>query len=346
MEELLPKDNENIPQFDPGPLAPSAPQGFTPDQMVKCQKCGRANPPTRAQCLYCAAPFPFDERGAELRKPALRPLEAGESGYSNISVRSQYLTPQAYAEAAALLKLSDEQISKIVTATVPLPLARTGSLDEAKLIEARLRQLGISSFIVADADLKLEEQPAVRVRAAEFGELALTLHQVTTNDRWEVAWPNLMMLVHARLTIKSFVSKEQKASGTDNKILDASETQTDEAVLDLYTNDRESAFRITANSFDFSCLGVQKGLLANENFKQLIQSFLQRSPAAVLDESYKSVRNVLELTWPAQQRTESRGWRRERLGKITFGAVTEVSNEQQFSRYSRLRHYLHQRSEI
>jgi hypothetical protein len=85
--------------------------------------------------------------------------------------------------------------------------------------------------------------------------------------------------------------------------------------------------------------------LANDNFKALIQVILDHAPSAVLDDTYKFARHTLDLVWPSEKRTESQGWRRERLGKITFGALTEVSNERQFSRYSRLRHYLRQHPE-
>lgn len=152
------------------------------------------------------------------------------------------------------------------------------------------------------------------------------------------------MLVKGRLTVKSLASTERRGSGRENEIVDATETQTDEAVVEIFTDENRSSFRISANSFDFSCLGASKGLLANENFERLLQLILQYAPTATLDDSYKQVRQLLEFAWPVEKKTESKGWRRERIGKVTYGAVTEVTNQLQFSRYTRLRYYLYRHS--
>jgi hypothetical protein len=342
VEELLPKDNENVPLFDPGPLKPSEPEGFTPDQMIVCKKCNRRSPPTRANCIYCATPFAFEVNAAELRKPILQTVEPGEPGYSNI------VTPGASTEAdtkgvAALLKLGNEQVCKILTSDLPLPIARVSSLDEARLIESRLNDLRVSTFIVADNDLRVEELPSLRVRAAEFDEARLACFQVTTNQSWTIPWTSLRLLVKGRMTVKSLASTERKASGKENEIVDTSETQTDEAVVEIYAAGHQSSFRIAASSFDFSCLGKEKSLLANENFENFLQLMLKRAPSATLDDSYKQVRQLLELVWPLEKRTESKGWRRERIGRVTYGAITQVNNQLQFARYSRLRDYLYQR---
>ena len=345
MEELLPKDNENIPLFDTGPLKPSEPQGFSPDQMIVCEKCGRRNPPTRVNCLYCAAPFVFDVKTAELRTPTLQPVEAGNFGYNNILIPDASIDSDI-AKVASLLKMTEEQLIRILGSELPLPIARVSSFDEARLIEARLQELGLSTFIVGDNDLKVEDLPPVRVRSAELEEAKLTLHQVTTNQSWVIPWSNLQMLVKGRLTVKSLASTERKGSGKENEIVDASETQTDEAVVEILADENQSSFRISANGFDFSCLGASKGLLANENFERLLQMILQYAPSTNLDDSYKQVRQPLEFVWPVEKKTESKGWRRERIGKVTYGAVTEVSNQLQFSRYARLRYYLYRKQQM
>ena len=342
----MPKDNEKIPQFDPGPLKPSEPQGFAPHEMVVCEKCNRSNPPTRANCLYCAFPFAFDATATDLRRPSLRPMEDGELGYCNVVIPAAPVNYDVVAEVGSLLKLPNEPITKILGGTLPLPLTRIASFDEAKLIETRLQQLNISTFIIADRDLRVDEDRPVRVRAAEFSDDSLTLYQVTTDEHWEIPWADITLLVTARLTIKNLVSSERRASRGDTEIVDATETQTDEAVVEIYVHSRQSSFRIAANGFDFSCLGKRKQLLVNENFQQLLKLVLERAPSAKLDDSYKSARAALEQVWPTERRTESQGWRRAGLGKMTFGSVTQVSNDKQFSRYSRFRHYLLQHPQL
>jgi len=67
---------------------------------------------------------------------------------------------------------------------------------------------------------------------------------------------------------------------------------------------------------------------------------VEKAVNARFDDSYQRVRNLLELVWTTQPETQSSGWRRERPGKLSVGVATTRSNETQFSRYSRLLHYL------
>jgi hypothetical protein len=110
-------------------------------------------------------------------------------------------------------------------------------------------------------------------------------------------------------------------------------------VVDLYTRKEATPYRLAANSFDFSCLGDSKGLLAGENLACLLQCLREHCPHAQYDESFNSVRKALEPVWPMEQQNESSGWRRERPGKYSIGTVTELNNEMQFLRYSRLRYH-------
>ena len=48
----------------------------------------------------------------------------------------------------------------------------------------------------------------------------------------------------------------------------------------------------------------------------------------------------------SERHTGSRGLRRERPGKYNIEAVTQTSNENQYTRYSRLRRLLSQRARL
>jgi hypothetical protein len=111
-------------------------------------------------------------------------------------------------------------------------------------------------------------------------------------------------------------------------------------VFELHSSSLSNSYRFSANSFDFSCLGKTKSLLAAENLTTLLNLFCENAPTAERDDSYNLVRKALEAVWPSQQQNESSGWRRERPGKYILGNTTETSNEAQFLRYSRLRKYL------
>ena len=100
----MPKDNENIRLPLLGPVEPSEPHGFTAEQMIRCDECLRANPPTRINCLYCSVPLPMTEASARLRKPILRKPEKHQLGYNTILLpKEQTFSAEAIAEAAALV---------------------------------------------------------------------------------------------------------------------------------------------------------------------------------------------------------------------------------------------------
>ncbi|HYU97410.1 MAG TPA: hypothetical protein VE977_01155, partial [Pyrinomonadaceae bacterium] len=167
------KDNENVPlpnwtTDEPQDLTPAP---FAPNQMVRCDECLRANPPTRVNCLYCAALLPRNETTANLQKPALRPLEKWEQGYNNILLPpAANLNPADLADAADLLRLRPDDLSRILTSETPLPLARAATIDEAQLVQRRLSLLGIGSTIMPDAEPGTDGSGVVKVRALEIDE--------------------------------------------------------------------------------------------------------------------------------------------------------------------------------
>jgi len=250
------------------------------------------------------------------------------------------LTAEALQQVGDLLKLNTDDLERILAAGVPLPLARTANQAEAALVQGRLEVVRIQTRVVSDRELGLEDQLPLRARAALFDPEALTLYQLAGDEGVNIPWAELSLLVSGRLLVKQVEVKEQMGGRANAQILDARELFNDEAVLDLYCGAQVRSCRIFASSFDFSCLGQQKSLLAAENFTLLLAVIREHAADAEYDDSYNSLRSTLSPVWPAEQQIESRGWRRERAGKYCVGAVIESSNEAQFSRYSRLRYYL------
>jgi len=337
----LPKDNENIPFL--GPVEPSEPQGFSAEQMIRCEECLRANPPTRVSCLYCVAPLPLTEAAAQLRKPVLRPPEKHQLGYNNILLpQEQALSPDLVAEAATLLKLTPENLQEILSQDIPLPVARTVSREEAELVGIRLQDLGLRSLTLGDEDLGLSDNSIKRVRSMSFDDTYLSVHQAGAAEETTISWDDIVLVLPGRLFETRLEIKERKTSKTENEILDSSEFFRDEAVIDFYTSRHSFTWRVHANGFDFSCLEKEKALVANENIARLQRLVIEKAVKATFDNSYQRVRNLLELAWTMQPETQSSGWRRERPGKLSVGMATTRSNEGQFTRYSRLRHYFDQ----
>lgn len=309
--------------------------------MVRCEECLRANPPTRVNCLYCAAVLPADEATVHLQKPTLRPLEKWEQGYNNILWPPPANPPEAgLIEAAALLRLTTTDLARILEFGMPLPVARAATLDEALLVQRRLETLGIGTRIVPDAELGAEETATTKVRAIEIDETGIRAFQTPETPAIHIQWSDFELLVAGRLITRRVELKEQKGALSENSIVDSSEFFTDEPVFELHTKGVSTPYRFSAKSFDFTCLGKAKGLLAGENLATLLKRFCENAPNAELDESYNLVRKGLEVVWPSQQQNESSGLRRERPGKYSVESATEMSNENQFLRYSGLRRYL------
>ena len=346
-------DPASTPALD-GPIS-SEPKPFAPDQMVRCEECLRANAPTRVNCLYCGAALPVNEALVNLQKPSLRPLEKWEQGYNNIILPSsanalprnqeQAETPVfnlndgELAQAADLLRLAVPDLARILSLGLPLPLARASTTDESQLIQRRLGRLRIDTVIVPDADLGVAENPALKIRALDLGPSSLVAYQSPDIQGVTVPWSSLKLLVSGRLVVKRIELREQKTARAENRILDSNEFFADESAMELYVAGEPTPYRIAANSFDFSCLGEGKRFVAGENLLALVELLRARAPQLECDDSYNSARKALESVWPSQQQVEAGGWRRDRPGKYSVGSATEVSNEQQFSRYSRLRHY-------
>jgi len=314
--------------------------------MVRCEECLRANPPTRLNCLYCAASLPTHERTSDFLRPSLKPVQSWTLGYNNIFLPDgTEIQPQSLREAAHLLKLSIENLRKLVSNTMPLPLARTDTREESELIDRKLKAVGFATAIVSDAELGIRESPAIRLRSVRIDENGLTPKLIGETDESTIPWDRLVLIVTGRLSRKRVELQERKAGRGQNEIEHADQFFADEAIADLYFQNPDFKFRIFANGFDFSGLDGKK-LVVAENFSILMGLLRENATNAEYDEAYNSCRQSLEIVWPCEQLTESLGWRRERPGKITVGAVTETSNEDQFTRYSRLRYILGDQRQI
>jgi hypothetical protein len=340
LEELLPKDNETIHLPLDGPLTPSEPTGFAPEEMIRCEECLRANPPTRFACLYCDSPLPLNESTAHLRKPILRTPEKHQLGFNCILIQTNSgpSNGDSLSKAAELLKLKVESLENIIALKAPMPLARTASREEAELVNERLRELGFETVQLSDDDLG-KDDTVVRVRSVHIDDNSLSLQQAGNQTSIALSWDDLRLIVSGRLVVQKVEVTERVSLRPETEILDTSEFFSDEPVLDLYSSTHDRTWRIGTNNFDFSCLHDQKSFVAGENLSKLLALICSRCPSVQHDSAYNELRNTLQLVWPTEQETESRGWRRERPGKYSLGAVTANTNRSQFTRYSRLRRY-------
>lgn len=340
MEDLLPKDNEKIALAEFDLISPSQLQPFPADQMVHCETCSRLNPPTRINCIYCGVVLPTTQTSAQIQKPALRRLEQWEHGFNTILIppTGHHLSSEALTEASNLLKLSAGDLERILSKDVALPVARAASEVEADLITRRLAALGLATLTLPDAQL-IDSERMVRIRSAALEDDRLTSSQVSGAASADIVFSRIILLVLGRLFVRRVEVKERKSRRSENEIVNASEFFSDVAILDIHCDGQRGSWRIEANNFDFSLLGSRKRLVAGENLKALITLIQEHAPQAELDDSYNSLRQTLEPVWPSEQRTEAIGWQRQRPGKYSTSGATESNNENQFTRFSRLRYY-------
>ena len=177
----------------------------------------------------------------------------------------------------------------------------------------------------------------MRVRSLALDQNGFTIIQSAASDTNSFAWSDVVLIVNGRLLQKTVELTERKSRKSENEIVNTSEFHSDEAVIDLYMKDSLQTWRIVATGFDFSCLQIEKTLMANENIVRLLRVLTQNCPNAKVDDSYRAVRQLLQLVWPSEAETTSKGWRRQRPGQVSLAAASIESNETQFNRYSRLR---------
>ncbi len=242
------------------------------------------------------------------------------------------------AEAASLLRLKVPELNRILGVGQPVPLSRVATSEEAALVGEELLRFGIETVTVGHEDLHLDVT-AKRIRAFELHDDSLTAIPASGSDGATARWDEIALLVLRRLLLNRQETEERKRRGR-KQMVDSRQLSSDESVLDLYVKSDEGNWRISANSFDFSCLGLTKAPTTFENFAALISLLRERAPKAQFDDAYNRVRPALATVWAVEEQTRKGEWRRSGAGKFDVATVTTTDNEAQFTRYSRLRHCL------
>lgn len=315
----------------------TASERFTAEQMVVCEACKRKNAPTKLACLYCGASLKIGEAQADFTRPTLRKLESWEKGWNVIYLPQDgdNFTPDVLGQTANFMRFGQDELQKILAARQALPVARAESAEEAELIEKHLKEQNFNVEIVADVNLQTDVLPN-RVRGLEFGGSYVNLHLMGKDEVVCMFYAEIELFVPGTLFERQVENRERRKGEDRFEIKDSRELSTDESVLDFYTTGERTGYRISAQSFDFSCLLSEKKLLASENFQILLEKLKTKAHNAEFNDSYKRVRQMLNLVWHPDERSESMGLHREGIGKLNVESRLTVSNATQFLRYSRL----------
>ncbi len=320
-----------------GPTEEPKPHAFAPSELVICGVCSRTNPPNRASCLYCGAALEITEPHSSSSMPVTEADTNSENKFHVIAYRSLQLEASSLNVIADELNLKPSELRSLLATASGAPFAVATSEPDAQTIAAKLQEHGLATRVISDQVLALDDEPQVvselEIRADKLAAIVRRGH-----EKLATAWPDITLIVIGRLY---FATREIEQKRNRSKhVVDEREILTDEAVLDIYARHDGSGWRIRASNFDFSCLGEQKRLTAFENFSALIALLRERARAAVIDDSYVSLRTALNSVWPDEP--NARAKQRRRSGITEFDScVTLLDNEAQFTRYSRLLKHLH-----
>ena len=292
---------------------------FKPEEMIVCVKCERKNPPTRLNCFYCGAELEISEMQSQYLKPNLRKLEIWEKGFNLIyQSKLKAADETKTAEIAKMLRLEKAGLQKMLEANKPLPLARAESEKEAEIAQKCLSEFGLQTVILSDETLAVEK-PTHRLRGIECFDGKLILILFNQDEIVEIEHEDLSLIVTGAIFERKVEATEKYNKKVENKILQTSETASDESLIDIYSRQSSIGYRILAKGFDFSSLEAEKKILAKDNLKKLAQKLREVAPSAKFVDDYLQVRENLANIWEVEQKSDSQGVKREGIGKFNLG---------------------------
>lgn len=320
----------------------AAPKSFDVAQMVTCDSCLRANPPTRSSCIYCGAALATEVAPKEVAASVavgVKSTASGDGLYLVLPVdQLENFKESSLLEIAALLQVKATELQNAIGARAPLPLLLAKTANDGETFAGEMRKFGLKLISVPEAKLDTNESFR-KIRALEISDTSLTGLTLNSGKRHDETWDNIVLIVTGRL-ITSHVEVEEKLKRGSKKPSASRELSSDEPVLDVHFRSSSTAWRIFVNSFDFSCLGSTKRLTAFENSKLLLQIIHERAPNVQTNEAYTRVRPLLGNVWPPEKETRRSQLRHSGVGKREVATVTTTGNQTQFNNYSRLLHHL------
>jgi hypothetical protein len=311
------------------------PRALTASELVACPACSRANPPTRANCLYCGAVVGTSVEATTSTVSSPVPGIEAEDIVNVVVVHARSAGLEVSAEVAQSLSLEPSELNSLLNGRVA-PLYATAATNQVHAISDKLRSVGIEPLTISDGQLNLTTPPKHVAALAMDGD-ALTASVRRTGEKILLPWDDLVLIVLGRLYFTT--TEVEQTPDKSKKVLDERQLTSDEAVLDVYSHADETGWRVRAGSFDFSCLGTEKRPIAFENFRALVDVLRRNATHAVCDDDYVRMRVALNKVWPLESRAGA-SERRRTLTRDVSATATVSDNDLQFTRYSRLLRFL------
>lgn len=328
---------DHVHNFDPA--IQSEDIAFKQGDLIACRGCGRTNPPNRAKCLYCSHDLEITATNSAETGLNLRKLEIWEHGWNIICRGATNQDGTTTAKIGDLIGLEPDTVNDVLNSTSALPIARVESESEASILSARLAQLGIDCFVLADETLD-PDRPPTRLKAIAFLDGGIAVTNFNTNEKKELPKDEIALLVPGTLVSSKTDSLEKRGMRGKTTVVNETATVRDEAVLDIYRRSDPHGFRVHLTGFDFSCLGADKQILATENLRLLTNKLMAYATVCRIADDYRSVCHLVDRIWEVEFRKAPSGPQRSGFGKVGFGAVASTSNAIQFTKFSRSQWHL------
>jgi hypothetical protein len=308
--------------------------GYSAEELVACGQCSKANPPNRLNCFYCGAALelaPEIAAGIQFRPGE---IEDWEPGVNLVSVGD--VDQAALTAIGSAIVFDAEMPAPAAPFEGPVPLLRV-RVEEAEAVAARLSSAGLQVRQIQDRSMDLD-QPTARLKGIVFEPDSIELVLFNADEVVRITTADVLLIVCGAI-FKSSSEATIKKTRKETKQVDEKFDASDHSVIDIYTSHDHRGFRVIPHGFDFSCLGTSKSLLAVENFRALKDLLRSSFPNAVFDDSYIAKLSVLDHVWPRKITNTSKGM--QRVGWKLLRSIGEsISNETQFTRYSRMRREL------
>ena len=283
--------------------------------------------------MYCGGELPVVKIDTA---PRQRAIETHERAFNVIleSARGRVdeTTP---ASLAAALAIEPAEAAGYLTATKRIPIARCQTRHEAELIATLIRTCGLHSTVIADEEFRLNRE-LVRARRLVRADKALEIHHVAGMMVTPSSEINLLVVGLLRSNRVEYTEARPSGRNTGG-LVDSTEFQGDEMLLDVYGGSLDQSFRIRADAFDYAGLVWPLSFRAEVNFQVAVGAIHGIAAQAAVDDQFAKMRGLLSRAWPERSHTEARGIRRSGLSlrPVAQSSVTS-DNRDQFDRYSRL----------
>ncbi|HMM80822.1 MAG TPA: hypothetical protein PKC65_12445 [Pyrinomonadaceae bacterium] len=310
----------------------SVPIAFAPDELTRCENCGRDNAPNRSSCIYCGAEIAIRDEFLSHAKVVANDLAPDEAGWNIIARACAIGDSRSHKELESLnFHVSDAPGLRGSNALIPI--ARFSSEQTAQVAQKRLT--AFETAIVGDDRFEVEK-PATRISKLELdGEsLLFTDFNRGSSVRWPVT--DVSAVVLGTIRVSRTTTYEKRSIRKKSTITDEISDARDSPLLDIYVNGDRIPFSVHSTGFDFSILAGDRSLLASENFTRLADKIRVIAPQAKIVTEFDAVRMLLSGPWPEASRADGLGRVQTGIGQRRYGRIATIDNTLQFTKFSRL----------